>query len=394
MTRAARSRRWMIAAAVGLFAAIFVLRLLDDVPADGVGFLYVLPIALVAVEWGWRWGVAAGVFACLLYLLWAAIAGGELSAVGYATRAFVFIATGAVLGRVAERIRAEGDETDRCFAMANDMLAIASVEGRFTRLNPAWERTLGWSQPELMSRQYADFIHPDDLDATFAAAGALLEGSSEVVGFENRYATKDGGWRWLLWSSYSDGRHVYAVVKDVTERKLLDVERAELLSRVEAMARTDKLTGLPNRRAWEDELRREVARAARMQHVLVVVMLDLDHFKLYNDEYGHQAGDRLLTDLGDLWRTQLRDRRLRGALRRRGVRRAAARLPAGAGDGDPRASAQHDPARPDLLRRRRVLGRHRERGDADGARGRRALRGQARRPRPDRHGTLSRRSPD
>ena len=99
MTRAARSRRWMIAAAVGLFAAIFVLRLLDDVPADGVGFLYVLPIALVAVEWGWRWGVAAGVFACLLYLLWAAIAGGELSAVGYATRAFVFIATGAVLGR-------------------------------------------------------------------------------------------------------------------------------------------------------------------------------------------------------------------------------------------------------------------------------------------------------
>ena len=306
MTRAARSRRWMIAAAGALFAAVFVLRLLDDVPADGVGFLYALPVALVAVEWGWKWGVAAGVLACLLYLLWAVIAGGELSAVGYATRAFVFIATGGVLGRVAARIRAEGDETDRCFAMANDMLAIASVEGRFTRLNPAWERTLGWSQPELMSRQYTDFIHPDDLDATFAAAGALLEGSSEVVGFENRYATKDGGWRWLLWSSYSDGRHVYAVVKDVTERKLLDVERAELLSRVEAMARTDKLTGLPNRRAWEDELRREVARADRMQHVLVVVMLDLDHFKLYNDEHGHQAGDRLLTDLGDLWRTQLR----------------------------------------------------------------------------------------
>ena len=59
MTRAARSRRWTIAAAVALFAAIFVLRLLDDAPADGVGFLYVLPIGLVAVELGWRWGLAA-----------------------------------------------------------------------------------------------------------------------------------------------------------------------------------------------------------------------------------------------------------------------------------------------------------------------------------------------
>ena len=107
MTRAARSRRWTIAAAVALFAAIFVLRLLDDVPADGVGFLYVLPVALVAVEWGWRWGMAAGAFACLLSLLWIAIAGVELSAIGYATRAFVLIATGGVLGRVAARIRAE-----------------------------------------------------------------------------------------------------------------------------------------------------------------------------------------------------------------------------------------------------------------------------------------------
>ena len=325
MSRAARSHRWTIAAAVALFAAIFVLRLLDDVPADGVGFLYALPVALVAVEWGWRWGIAAGVLACLLYLVWIVVSGAEPSAIGYATRVFVFLATGGVLGRVAQRIRAEGDETDRCFAMANDMLAIASVEGRFTRLNPSWERTLGWSPEELMSRQYVDFIHPDDLEQTFAAAAGLLEGSAEVVGFENRYATKDGGWRWLLWSSYSDGRHVYAVVKDVTERKLLDVEREELLSRVEAMARTDKVTGLPNRRAWEDELRRELARADRMQHVLVVVMLDLDHFKLYNDEHGHQAGDQLLTDLGALWRTQLR---IGDFVARHGGEEFAALLPA------------------------------------------------------------------
>ena len=110
----------------------------------------------------------------------------------------------------------------------------------------------------------------------------------------------------MLWSAYSDGRQIYLVAKDITERKRLEAEREELLERVEAMARTDALTGLPNRRSWEEELRREVARARRQGHALVVVMLDLDRFKDFNDAHGHQAGDRLLAEIGGVWRTQLR----------------------------------------------------------------------------------------
>ena len=120
------------------------------------------------------------------------------------------------------------------------------------------------------------------------------------------YATKDGGWRWLLWSSYSDGRQIYAVTQDITDRKRLEAEREAMLERVDAMARTDSLTGLPNRRAWDEELRRELARAGRHEHVLAVVMLDLDRFKDYNDTHGHQAGDRLLGDIGRLWRVRVR----------------------------------------------------------------------------------------
>jgi diguanylate cyclase (GGDEF)-like protein/PAS domain S-box-containing protein len=295
-----------IAVALALFAVVSVLFVIGHAPADGVGFLYVLPVGLVAVQLGWRWGVGVAALCFGSYVIWTGVSDVELSLLGYLTRAVVLFSIGGALGWVAARGRAAGDETERWFAMANVMLATATLEGTFTRVNSAWQRTLGWTPEELMAKRYVEFIHPDDIESTFAAATVLLEGSSQVVDFENRYATKDGGWCWLLWSSYSDGRQVYAMAHDITDRKHLEAEREELLARVEAMARTDVLTGLPNRRAWDEELRRELARAVRHGHTLAVVILDLDRFKSFNDTHGHQAGDVLLGEIGNLWRTQLR----------------------------------------------------------------------------------------
>jgi diguanylate cyclase (GGDEF)-like protein/PAS domain S-box-containing protein len=84
------------------------------------------------------------------------------------------------------------------------------------------------------------------------------------------------------------------------------IGRADLLGQLEHMARTDDLTGLPNRRHWEEELPRELARGARERTPLCVAMLDLDHFKAYNDRCGHQAGDRLLREAAASWRGVLR----------------------------------------------------------------------------------------
>ena len=305
-TAGGRSDALILAVALGLFAVISALFVLGHTPADGVGFLYVLPVGLVAVQLGWRWGLGVAALCFVSYVVWAARHDIELSLIGYVTRGVVLFSIGGALGWVAARGRTAGDETERWFAMANVMLATATLEGTFTRVNPAWQRALGWTPEELMSKPYVEFIHPDDVAPTFAAAGILLDGSSQVVDFENRYAAKDGSWRWLLWSSYSDGRQVYAMAHDITDRKQLEAEREELLARVEAMARTDVLTGLPNRRAWDEELRRELARAVRHGHALAVVILDLDRFKAFNDTHGHQAGDILLGEIGNLWRTQLR----------------------------------------------------------------------------------------
>ena len=103
-----------------------------------------------------------------------------------------------------------------------------------------------------------------------------------------------------------DRRALRTVVALLAAEAAVTLERGELLDRLEAMARTDDLTGLPNRRAWQDQLPREMARAEREGHELSVAMLDLDSFKEFNDEFGHQAGDRLLKEAASAWTSQLR----------------------------------------------------------------------------------------
>lgn len=85
------------------------------------------------------------------------------------------------------------------------------------------------------------------------------------------------------------------------------IERAVMLARLERVARTDDLTGLANRRAWDEHLVRELARAERTGAPLSLAVLDLDRFKDYNDEFGHQAGDRVLKEVAARWLGLLRE---------------------------------------------------------------------------------------
>jgi diguanylate cyclase (GGDEF)-like protein len=86
----------------------------------------------------------------------------------------------------------------------------------------------------------------------------------------------------------------------------ITIHRTDLLARLHATARTDPLTGLPNRRVWDEDLERELERARRHGGDLCLAMLDLDRFKAYNDEHGHQAGDELLAATATAWRPALR----------------------------------------------------------------------------------------
>ena len=80
------------------------------------------------------------------------------------------------------------------------------------------------------------------------------------------------------------------------------IDRADTVSELTDMAGTDPLTGLPNRRAWDAHINKALAAGRQF----IVAMLDLDHFKDFNDAYGHPAGDRLLKETAAVWREQLR----------------------------------------------------------------------------------------
>jgi len=137
---------------------------------------------------------------------------------------------------------AGGDEIRdlrRLFELALDLLCVATTDGYFTRVNPAFERVLGYSADELKSQRFLEFVHPDDREATELELARLSEGHT-VIDFENRYRAKDGGYRWLAWRSTpakgSEGL-VYAIARDVTEMKAaqrLVIEQAEELRRSNA----------------------------------------------------------------------------------------------------------------------------------------------------------------
>jgi len=136
----------------------------------------------------------------------------------------------------------EGDEVRdlrRLFELAQDLLCVATTDGYFTRVNPAFERALGYSPEELKQQTFLEFVHPDDRAATRAELERLSEGHA-TIDFENRYRAKDGGYRWLAWRSTpatGDDGLVYAIARDVTEMKAaqrLVMEQAEKLRRSNA----------------------------------------------------------------------------------------------------------------------------------------------------------------
>ena len=99
---------------------------------------------------------------------------------------------------------------------------------------------------------------------------------------------------------------VTAAVVCFTVLRLVDEIRRQS-SELERLASTDTLTGLPNRRVWEDALPRELARSVRSGSPVSIAILDLDYFKAYNDTHGHQGGDLLLKEIAALWPSELRD---------------------------------------------------------------------------------------
>ena len=138
-------------------------------------------------------------------------------------------------------------ERDRLWLLSEDMLARADYGGRLVAVNPAWTRTLGWSEQELLTNPYADIIDPDNLPATTAALTEMGQ-TGQSTRFENRILSKAGVWTPIGWTvtPEPDGVHFVAVGRDLTEDKAREQALAtaqEALRQSQKMEAVGQLTG-------------------------------------------------------------------------------------------------------------------------------------------------------
>jgi PAS domain S-box-containing protein len=136
-----------------------------------------------------------------------------------------------------EQLQKIVEENLRVFNNLVNLNAIAGYDGYFKRLSPSWTNLLGWTDEELKSKKFIEFVHPEDVDNTSTAVQKIVAGHS-LNTFENRYRSKNGDYRWLLWSSASDlkNRLIYASAIDITERKKSEEELMSSKKNLEAIA--------------------------------------------------------------------------------------------------------------------------------------------------------------
>ena len=201
-------RRRVLAAAVAGFALVFALRSWAPRRATASRSSTSSRSSSSRSSTG-RSRCRAGLAAVALFAVWDATTDNHVTFVAYLRARCSFVLVRWLTGRMANRLRAAADQAAsaaRHFELARDLLCTANLDGHLVELNGAWEETLGWSREELTAKPFAEFVHPDDRERTARSAAALRAGERPER-LVNRYLTKDGGYRWIEWSSSFDAEH-------------------------------------------------------------------------------------------------------------------------------------------------------------------------------------------
>ena len=175
----------------------------------------------------------------------------------------------------------------------------ADAFGEITFISPRWNTMTGTPEGTVTLERWADVLHPEDMDATKKLWIHSVR-TGEPYDAEYRVTSAGGGWRWVRARAYPRrspaGKIVqwYGTVEDVDDRKEISLQLASANAELERRSQEDHLTGLANRRQFDAILLRELKRATRTGLPLALILLDIDHFKRYNDLAGHLAGDNCL----------------------------------------------------------------------------------------------------
>jgi len=186
-------------------------------------------------------------------------------------------------------------------------LALVSLEGRWLRVNRALCEIVGYQREALLVIDFQTITHPDDLNTDLDYLKAMVAGDRKTYQMEKRYFHSDGHVVWVLLSvslaHKHDGSPKYFVsqIQDISARKqtALEIEQKQRQLEIanhtlKELAARDSLTQLYNRRIFDERFAEELSRCERSKRPLSLLLIDIDHFKSFNDELGHIAGDQAL----------------------------------------------------------------------------------------------------
>jgi diguanylate cyclase (GGDEF)-like protein/PAS domain S-box-containing protein len=188
---------------------------------------------------------------------------------------------------------------------SRDVILLADLDGLCTYVSSAVEVLSGWKQENLIKQKLAVQAHPDDRKKVEDAIQRSRH-SSEPVIVEYRTQKRNGDYIWIE-SSLRLFRHrktripagILSLVRDITERKHNEDLLLSAYAALEELAEVDALTGVANRRKFDEYLAKEWIRAGRLQLPISMLLIDADYFKQHNDSYGHLSGDKCLKQIAE-----------------------------------------------------------------------------------------------
>jgi len=193
------------------------------------------------------------------------------------------------------------------FECCAEPCCMLSFDGVFRSANRAFAERFGWEQDELKGRTFVSFAHPDGRSKARLSLQTWKTDSSSFL--EHRFRCADGHFSYMHWhaTAVSSSQLLYLVGHDVTELKSKLEWKEQSLAQLRRLATTDELTRVHNRRSLMARIRAELQRGRRNQSPVSVVMVDVDKFKQFNDNFGHLAGDRVLMAVAGILLEKCRD---------------------------------------------------------------------------------------
>jgi diguanylate cyclase (GGDEF)-like protein/PAS domain S-box-containing protein len=214
--------------------------------------------------------------------------------------------------QMEEALRASQSHLQALFDNAAVGIIELTPDGRWLDVNQRALQMLGYTQHELSQRTYLDIIHPAERAHSLSAFSSTGRDRKQPARTERRYLRKDGTTFWgdlslaAIRDEHGNVTSIMGILVNITRRKEAEAALKQANAQLTQQVIHDPLTGLYNRRYLDETLPRELQRATRHGSSVGIIMLDIDHFKRFNDTYGHDGGDVLLRAVGTFLQTNIR----------------------------------------------------------------------------------------